>query len=379
MTRQTKQPMLEKSALSKSTRPPHRLRLLVAVAVACLCLIGGYFFKPLAGHLSAGVSQATENPPESAPGTDDVIINIDTADYRKLFDELANDHGFDRIELASLFSGLTIDQAALNLISDQVESRPYLKYLALLATPAIIQAGKEKLEEHRELLDAIEARYGVDREYLIAIWGIETRFGQRQGKHEVFRVLNTLFSNYPRRSGFFRDELVNFLLLCREYGLSPRSVMGSYAGAFGQPQFIPSSFREYAVSFDDDDKPDIFDSIPDILASIANYLHRHHWVLDAPVIVNIGNELNTDNLKEALEAGRRGRLPRQEIQDAQGVELPPSPDNRPLVVVEFQPNPFFGKTPQYYAGYPNFQAITAWNHSNRYAMIVTHFAQAMTR
>ena len=344
-------------------------------------LIAGVFcghLTGLAGLVAPTATHATESP-LPAQHTPDQGIAIDTAAYRELFDELVNTHGFERQEIDRLFSDITIDSMALSLAMDQAESRPYMKYLAILATPAIIQTGKEKLEQHRELLDRIEARYGVDREYLIAIWAIETRFGQRQGKHEVFRALNTLFTEYPRRSNFFREELIHFLLLCREYGIEPRSVMGSYAGAFGQPQFIPSSFREYAVSFDGDDKPDIFNSIPDILASIANYLHRHRWVAGAPVIAGIGNELKTDKLKATLKAGRKGHLPRQEIIAAQGVQLPPSPDDRSLVIVEFQPNPFFGDKPLYFAGYPNFQAITAWNHSNRYAMIVTHLAQAMAR
>lgn len=309
----------------------------------------------------------------------ETIIDTDSVMFRKLFDELVNEHGFDRRNLTVLFSDIRSDQKALSLISNQAATPPYLKYLALLATPAIIETGREKLSEHQDLLDKIEDRYQVDREYLIAIWGIETRFGQRQGKHEVFRVLNTLFTQYPRRSDFFRNELVHFLLLCRETGIEPRSVMGSYAGAFGQPQFIPSSLREYAVSFDDDNIVDIFDSVPDILASIANYLHRHRWVKDGPVISNIGKELKTDSLKAALAAGRKGRISRQEIIEAQGVEIPPSPGDKPLVIAEFQPTPFLGDTPLYFAGYPNFQAITAWNHSNRYALIVTHLAREMAK
>ncbi|MDP3479412.1 MAG: lytic murein transglycosylase, partial [Desulfoprunum sp.] len=192
-------------------------------------------------------------------------------------------YNFSQTELDALFQGVAIDRKVLELMDRQWEAKPYYEYWPLFITPTVIATGKQKLKEHKLLLDRIEAEIGVDREFVIAIWGVESRFGANHGKYGVFQTLNTLFDAYPRRSSFFRQQLLHFLLLCRENQLDPLTVKGSYAGAFGQTQFIPSSFQEYAVSFDGDSRRDVFNSTDDILASIANYLHRFKWVLDAPV------------------------------------------------------------------------------------------------
>ncbi len=259
----------------------------------------------------------------------------------------------------------------------QWEAKPYYEYWPLFITPTVVATGKQKLREHKQLLDRIEAKIGVDREYVIAIWGIESRFGSNHGKYGVFQTLNTLFDAYPRRSKFFRQQLVHFLLLCRENQIDPLTIKGSYAGAFGQTQFIPSSFQEYAVSFDGDERRDVFNSTDDILASIANYLHRFKWVLDAPVYVDLGKKLGSDKLAEANLAGRKGLVDWREVAAAQGVTLPRPPLDQRLTIVGLEIHPMEGGGFRYVAGYPNFQAITAWNNSSRYAMAVSELAEAL--
>lgn len=232
------------------------------------------------------------------------------------------------------------------------------------------------LRQHEKLLDRIEEQFGVDREVVISIWGIESRFGTHEGSFPVFETLNTLFDAYPRRSKFFRNQLIHFLLLCKENQIDPLAVKGSYAGAFGQTQFIPSSFREYAVSFDDDNRRDVFNSTEDILASIANYLKRFHWTLNSPVYIDIGTELKAKELVSANLKGRKGRADHRIVAQAQGVALPEPPGNRQLSIVGLEIAPAMGGGFRYVAGYPNFQAITEWNHSNRYAMAVAELAEA---
>lgn len=323
------------------------------------------------------VASAQEFPKAADMVVNGQPINIRGENYRQLFQELRDVHRFTQPELDALFAGVVIDRKVLELMDKQWEAKPYYEYWPLFITPAVIATGKKKLREHRALLDRIEAEIGVDREYVIAIWGIESRFGTNHGKYGVFKTLNTLFDAYPRRSKFFRNQLIQFLLLCRDNQIDPLQVKGSYAGAFGQTQFIPSSFQEYAVSFDGDQRRDVFGSIDDILASIANYLHSFKWVLDAPVYVDIGNRLRSDKLIQAHLTGRKALVSWSEVTSAQGVTLPRPPQDRGLTIVGLEIHPAEGGGFRYVAGYPNFQAITAWNNSNRYAMAVSELAEAL--
>lgn len=320
----------------------------------------------------------------AAPKAADLVrdgqpINLQNEKYQALFQELQSDHNFTSTEIEAIFGGQTINKRVLELMDRQWEAKPYHEYAPLFITPQIIATGKQKLGEYSEVLNRIEREIGVDREIIVAIWGIETRYGANQGSFNVLQTLNTLFEAYPRRSSFFRKELVHFLLLCRETNVDPKSVNGSYAGAFGQTQFIPSSFRAYAVSFDGDDTPDVWNSVPDILASIANYLKQYHWTLNAPIYWDLGYELKDQQLIAANLKGRKGRVAWRTVRQGQAPDLPPSPGNRDLSIVSLELPPDEKFSLRYIAGYPNFQAITEWNHSNRYAMAVAELAEALKK
>lgn len=306
---------------------------------------------------------------------DGELINLSQDEYLNFFAEMRDEHGFSQEELESLFNGVTIHKRVLELMDKQWEAKPYFIYRSLFVTPSIIRKGKEKLLEHRQLLDRVEKDFGVDREVIVAIWGIETRYGANLGSFNVFRTLNTLFDAYPRRSEFFRGQLVQFLLLCRENNLDPLKIKGSFAGAFGQTQFIPSSFREYAVSYDGDNRRDVFHSTEDILASIANYLKHFDWRLDGPIYHEIGDTLNAPALLSAMEKGRKGRIDHHLVNIAQKVSLPAPQNDKKVSIVGLKVSPFKGGGYRYVAGYPNFHAITDWNHSNRYAMAVTELSE----
>lgn len=306
-------------------------------------------------------------------------IDLTQEKYRALFAELEQQHQFTASDLREIFTGQTINRRILVLMDKQWEAKPYYQYYPLFVTRKIINTGKKKLQQHKELLDRVEARFGVDRETIIAIWAIETRFGSNQGSYNVLQTLNTLFDAYPRRSKFFRSELIAFLLLCRENQVDPASVKGSYAGAFGQTQFIPSSFINYAVSFDGDDRSDVWNSVPDVLASIANYLKQFEWTLGGPIYVDIGHDLHDPRLVAAKLKGRKETLPLEVIARAQKITMPPSPGNRPLTIVGLELSPSHKHSMRYVAGYRNFQAITEWNHSNRYAMVVAELAESLAR
>jgi membrane-bound lytic murein transglycosylase B len=311
---------------------------------------------------------------------DGQAIDLSQPKYKQLFRELERKHGFSRKELEQLFKGVTISKRVLELMDRPWEAKPYYKYFPLFITPQNILTGKRKLKEHKQLLDRIEEKFGVDREIIVAIWAVETRYGSNMGDFNIFKTMNTLFAAYPRRSEFFGKELVHFLALCKENDIDPRQVNGSYAGAFGQAQFMPSSFRSYAVSFDGNKQCDLWNSVPDALASIANYLQRHGWTLNAPMYAELGHELKDKRLIAAMDKGRTGRVAWRTVRDRQRADIPPSPGGRNLSIVKLDLNPQqSGDTFRYVAGYPNFQTITEYNHSNFYAMAVTELAEAFSK
>ncbi|MDH3346990.1 MAG: lytic murein transglycosylase [Desulfobulbaceae bacterium] len=307
---------------------------------------------------------------------DGQLINLTSEKYLELFRELREKHNFSSEELGIIFNKPVISKKVLEYMDKPWEAMPYYKYSKLFITQRNIVKGRELLIQYRTLLDQVEKKFGVDREIVMAIWAIETRYGTNQGDFGVLRTLNTLFDAYPRRSSFFRNQLIHFLLLCRENNVDPHTIKGSYAGAFGQTQFIPSSFRAYAVSFDGNPIKDVWGSVPDVLASIANYLHHHHFVLDKPVYAELGNQLLDKQLVVAFDKGRKGRVDWELVHKKQNNSIPPAYGKGQLSIVGLELVPSAQPAMRYVAGYPNFIAITEWNHSNRYAMAVTELAES---
>ncbi len=323
--------------------------------------------------LPASTLAVAEPPPPLAADlvTDGQLIDISSPRYRALFTELRQKYRFTQEELDHTFIGVSINKRVLELMDTQWEAKPYYQYYPRFITPGAIREGKQKLEEHKALLDEVERQLGVEREIVVAIWGIETRYGSNEGSFGLFQTLNTMFDAYPRRSDFYRKQLIHLLLLCRDNNVDPLSISGSYGGAFGQTQFIPSSFREYAVDFDHDGRRDVWNSVPDVLASIANYLSRYGWRYGTPIYAELRDTLKDPQLTAAYEKGRKGLVPWKFVNKAQGINLPKPPDEKDLTIVGLE---LENGSMRYVAGYPNFQAITAWNHSNRYAMAVTELA-----
>ena len=330
--------------------------------------------------LFIGNSHSVDTPPLAADlVTDKQPINLKSLKYQTFFSELIKDHGFTQQELDKLFQNVNIDQKVLRLMDKQWEGKPYYEYKPLFITPGVINEGKRHLKRYHELFDHIEGVYGVNREVIVAIWGIESRFGSNQGGFNLFRTLNTLFDAYPRRSDFFRKELKNYILLCRANDLNPLEIHGSYAGAFGQAQFMPSSYNAYAVDFDGDSRSDLISSMPDIFASIANYLKTFGWILDAPVYEEIGTSLHSSKLIAAHAKGRTARVDWRYVATTQGINLPRPPEKGQLSIIGLQQSPAQGGGLRYAAGYPNFHAITEYNHSHKYAMAVSELAESFTK
>src|SRR5688572_12097203 len=194
----------------------------------------------------------------------------------QLVDE-AERRGFDRGLVNQVFAGLQPLPHVIQADRAQAAPSPGLDvYLSARLTPALVAQGRAKMHEHRAVLDRIERWFGVQRRFIVAIWGAETGYGPYTGEVPAFQALATLAWE-PRRSGYFRAELFDALRIAQRGYVDVASMRGSWAGAMGQPQFMPSSYLKFAIDFDRDGRRDIWTSVPDTLASIANYLRSFDW------------------------------------------------------------------------------------------------------
>ena len=261
----------------------------------------------------------------------------------------------------------------IEAISRPAEALPWHRYREIFLTEPRIAAGIEFRQRHRQWLDAVKARYGVPVPVIVAIMGIETFYGRYIGTYRVIDALRTLGFGYPPRSGFFRDELEAFLVLAREEGIEPTTALGSYAGAMGIPQFISSSYRAYAVDFNDNGRRDLFSEPADAIGSIGHYLARHGWQADAPVAVRA--ELDGDEWRSRL---RPALKPVDTVAALASAGISPE---RPLSagmearLLELQGD----SGAEHWITLGNFYAITRYNHSALYAMAVHQLADAIRK
>ncbi|MEK7758516.1 MAG: lytic murein transglycosylase B, partial [Pseudomonadota bacterium] len=202
---------------------------------------------------------------------------------RLLADEMASKHGFTHKELGDWLSQAEIRDDIIEAVYRPKEGLPWHEYRKLFVNDDRARRGLTFWKANAEAVSRAGNEYGVPPEIIVAILGVETFYGRQGGAYRVLDALVTLTLRYPERSDFFRNQLVEFLLLARELGMSPLSIKGSYAGAMGIPQFIPSSYRSYAVDFDGDHKRDLTD-IEDAVGSVANFLKQHGWKRGEPIV-----------------------------------------------------------------------------------------------
>ncbi|NIO39161.1 MAG: lytic murein transglycosylase B, partial [Burkholderiales bacterium] len=219
---------------------------------------------------------------------------------------MAQEHGFDAIELGRLFAPLEPNQTIIRAFSTPATAKPWSYFRKLYVTPSRIDGGVAFWKAHADVLERARATYGVPEEIIVSIIGVETIYGQYTGNFRIVDALYTLGFEVPRRSKFFQGQFEHFLLLTRENGLDPETLTGSFAGAIGIPQFMPSSYRQYAVDFDGDGRSDLSNSVADAVGSVAHYLSRFGWedgqeiVLPAKVSTNETETLKRLGVKPAL-------------------------------------------------------------------------------
>lgn len=296
---------------------------------------------------------------------------IDDPKVQTFIKQMAKKHGLDRAELDALFSEAVYTQKVLDAFSRTAESKPWRDYRKIFIKPNRIEGGAEFWAEHRVTLERMTKTYGVPAEFVVAIIGVETLYGKYRGRIRVLDALTTLAFNYPRRAKFFRGELEAFLLLRPDLSVSLTEVKGSYAGAMGFGQFIPTSYRAYAVDFDGDGRRDLLASKVDAIGSVGNYLKRHRWTSGGPLVrqvrgVNAGDKrLAERSLKRVLAV----RDLKQTGVRAVNGDFP----NGKVAMFSLRAE---GGT-EIWVGYQNFYAITRYNPSKLYAMAVVELANAI--
>lgn len=296
-------------------------------------------------------------------------------DVQAFITELAARHGFDPEQVRSELARAERLPRVIDLITPPSKRgvRSWTRYRARFLDRTRIERGLDFWDTYAPILQAAEERYGVPAEIIVAIIGVETVYGQHTGNFETLSALATLAFDYPPRAALFRRELEALFLLAREQGREPSSYAGSYAGAIGYPQFLPSSVRSYAVDFDGDGSIDFNDTPLDAIGSVANYLHVHGWQAHAPVAVRarLGADANPAPL---VAAGIEPTLSADTLRAA-GIE-PENPESpsEPVTLVDLE-SP--GADTEYWLGYRNFYVITRYNKSSFYAMSVYELAQAI--
>jgi len=299
-------------------------------------------------------------------------LDFERDDVKSFMDKLVTEHGFERKYVESILTQGETQQSILDAISRPAErTKPWYEYREIFVTPKRISAGVKFWKEHRERLQRISAETGVPAQIMAAIIGVETYYGTRTGSYRVIDSLTTLGFDYPPRSKFFRSELEQLFLLARDEQLDLDGIKGSYAGALGPPQFIPSSYRNYAVDGDGDGRRDLFDNWDDVLASVANYFVEHHWRRDEPTASRgrLNAEANVPIKKNGLkltstvaELKKRGILFDTDLEKSAKAEL---------ISLEGEDEQ------EYWVGFHNFYVITRYNRSVMYALSVYQLSEAL--
>lgn len=284
--------------------------------------------------------------------------------------EVASSYGIAPTRIEQVLDAARVQPEIIATMSRPAEAKPWSAYRPIFLTAKRIAEGRAFLAEHREPLQALEAKTGVPASLIVAILGVETGYGKNLGKYRSLDALYTLGFHYPPRASFFRKELGELFALAEEEKLDLQSLPGSYAGAMGWGQFMPSSWRRYALDGDGDGKRDLLDSLPDVFASVANYFVVHGWQCGQPVAVPATVDADAEPWPDILpkldwslaQLAAKGYRPALAV----GADLPAM-----LLRLEG------AEGTEYWLGFANFRVITRYNRSPLYAMAVFQLAEAI--
>jgi membrane-bound lytic murein transglycosylase B len=308
----------------------------------------------------------------SLPGLSVAVQYNETGEGQAFVRKMVEEYGFESERVKSLLGDARRDQSILDAISRPAEKTlSWHSYRKIFIRQERIAQGLEFMATHADSLARAERQFGVPPEIVAAIIGVETWYGRYRGNYRVLDALATLAFDYPPRSRFFRSELEQYLLMTREQGLDPTVLKGSYAGAMGYGQFISSSYRHYAVDFDDDGVADILENPVDATGSVANYFSEHRWQPGEPVADRLSDELRTDS--PLLTRGLKPTLTVADYREADLLVPATVSDELPARALYLDAE----HEDELWLTYRNFYVITRYNHSHLYAMAVFQFAEAL--
>ena len=291
-------------------------------------------------------------------------------DVQEYIEHLVNKYDFEREKLENLFCTVTFNEEVVTKLSKPAEAMPWFEYKKLLITPERITKGIAYWQEHEKTLALAEKKYGVPASIIIAIIGIETKYGENKGTYPVFNTLVTLSFNHGRRANFFRSELTQYLLLARENNFKPLLLKGSYAGAVGLPQFMPSSYRQYAVDFNDKGFSDLFNNHADAIASVCNYLKKHGWQTGETVAILAtfqGNDPSALIRKNYKPYYTQAELEKGNVKPTKSL------NGKKASFIRLKDE----NNDEYWLGLQNFYVISTYNNSELYVMAVDVLAQKL--
>jgi membrane-bound lytic murein transglycosylase B len=286
--------------------------------------------------------------------------------------EMSRKHGFSVAELNNAFDGTAIHQSILDSMAKPYEAKPWYAYRKLFLTEKRIQGGIAFENDNAEALARARRVYGVSPDIITAIIGVESSYGKRPGRYRVMDSLSTLAFAYPRRAEFFRGELEQFLLLCREEGISFLDPLGSYAGAMGMPQFMPSSFRRLAADGDDDGHKDIWHNPADAIASVARYFDKNGWRTGEPIAVPA---IVNGSVRGATSKNPKPNRSLEQLAEQGAVPSLKVPGHLKGALLELPGE----DGPSYWIVFHNFSVIMRYNHSPLYAMAAYELSREIAK
>ncbi len=295
-------------------------------------------------------------------------------EVKQFINEMVKRHGYPRKDLNRIFSRAVFQPAIIKAITQPTETTiaSWQAYRSIFISPQRIEAGVQFWDRNAEPLQRAAAEFGVPEEIIVAIIGVETIYGRNVGTYRVIDALATLSFDYPKRAEFFRAELESYLVFTRQARIDPLRIKGSYAGAIGIPQFMPGTYRRFAVDYDGDGQANLATSAADAIGSIGNFLKAHGWARGQPVA--IAAEVSGGRWRQLADAGV---VPAFRASDLAlfGVKPAASPPPDALCsVIELE-----GQPAEYRVGLQNFYVLTRYNRSNLYASAVNDLAAELAR